>query len=127
MHSPGAFPNKGVAIKLDIKKAYDRVEWSFLQAMMLKLRFNAQWTDLVTRCVRTITYQVRMNGSLSAVIHLERGLRQGDPLFAFLFAICTEDLPELLNAEKRAGNLVGMRASHYGINSIEEATRVKVS
>ncbi|KAL4283361.1 hypothetical protein GQ457_16G031550 [Hibiscus cannabinus] len=141
MHSPGTSPSKGAALKLDIEKAYDHVEWPFLEAMLLRIGFDAQWTDLVMSCVRTVTYQIRMNGSLSEVVQPERGLRQGDPLSPFLFAICTEGLSALLNAEKQAGHLTGMRASRYGPrithllyaddsllfirNSVEEANRVK--
>ncbi|KAL4388185.1 hypothetical protein GQ457_09G012120 [Hibiscus cannabinus] len=82
-----------------------------------------------------------MNGSLSEVVQPERGLRQGDPLSPFLFAICTEGLSALLDAEKHAGHLKGMLASRYGPhithllyaddnlmfirNSVEEANRVK--
>ena len=46
------------ALKIDISKAYDRIEWSFLQAMMLKLGFDTQWVDLVMLCVSTVRYSV---------------------------------------------------------------------
>lgn len=49
------------AIKLDMHKAYNCVEWNFLENMMLQLGFNAGWVELIMACVRSITYQVRFN------------------------------------------------------------------
>lgn len=55
------------AIKLDMSKAYDRVEWSFLRDMMLWLGFNAEWINLVMHCVTSVSYKIKVNGDLSEV------------------------------------------------------------
>ena len=49
------------AVKLDMHKAYDRVEWSFLHDMMIKLGFHEQWVELIMECVKSVTYKVRFN------------------------------------------------------------------
>ena len=45
-----------MALKLDMRKAYDRIEWEFLHCMLLKLGFDAQWVNLVRRRVTTVSY-----------------------------------------------------------------------
>ena len=56
------------AVKLDMSKAYDRVEWSFLEKMLLKLGFNAGWVQVILNCVSTVTYRIKVNGQLTEEI-----------------------------------------------------------
>src|SRR3990170_2595494 len=46
-------------VKLDMHKAYDRVEWKFLEKMMERLGFHREITDLILACVTSIKYKVR--------------------------------------------------------------------
>lgn len=48
------------ALKLDMTKAYDKVEWRFLEAMMKNLGFSAKWVELVLRCIKTVTYSFKV-------------------------------------------------------------------
>ena len=97
------------AIKLDMSKAYDRVEWAFLRDMMVKLGFRENWIDLIMKCVSSVSYRVRVNGNLSDRFTLERGLRQGDPLSPYLFLICAEGFSALLNQAEEEGRIEGVK------------------
>ncbi|KAL9659150.1 hypothetical protein QQ045_028241 [Rhodiola kirilowii] len=64
-----------LSLKLDMSKAYDRIEWSFLKRMMLALRFSEAWVKKIMVCVETVTYKVKINDQISWVIKPSRGLR----------------------------------------------------
>uniref|UniRef100_A0A803P9R9 Reverse transcriptase domain-containing protein n=1 Tax=Cannabis sativa TaxID=3483 RepID=A0A803P9R9_CANSA len=98
----GRFGNgKKMALKLDMSKAYDRVEWDFLEEMMRCLGYEEQWISKIMGCVKTVTFSVLLNGEARGNIVPKRGLRQGDPLSPFLFLICSEGLSCLLNEARR--------------------------
>ena len=91
-----------MAIKLDMSKAYNRVEWVFLERILLKLGFQESWVALIMECITMMSYSILVNGELKGMINPSRGLRQGDPLSPYLFLFCAEVLNALLcNAATR--------------------------
>ncbi|KAI5348321.1 hypothetical protein L3X38_001208 [Prunus dulcis] len=104
-----------MALKLDMAKAYDRVEWVFLHEMMLKLGFSATWVAKVMDCISITTFSVLWKGNPVGHIMPQRGLRQGCPLSPYLFLMCTEGFSCLLRGAERRGDLVGVQVARGGL------------
>ena len=101
-----------MAIKLDISKAYDCVEWAFLRVIMLKLGLDERWVQLA---MATATYSVLINGVPQGYISPSRGIRQGDPLSLYLFLLCAEGLSSLIRNAIKRQQLHGILSSTNGV------------
>lgn len=52
--------NEGaIAIKIDVSKAYDKIEWPYLQAVLTKMRFSVHWINLIMTCIITVHYTLQ--------------------------------------------------------------------
>uniref|UniRef100_A0A2N9GDF4 Reverse transcriptase domain-containing protein n=1 Tax=Fagus sylvatica TaxID=28930 RepID=A0A2N9GDF4_FAGSY len=81
-----------MAIKLDMSKAYDRVEWAFVE----------------------VQYSVLIDGVPKGYINPTRGIRQGDPLSPYVFLLCAEGLSALFQQSSAMGHLKGTQLCRGG-------------
>jgi hypothetical protein len=95
-------------------KAYDRVEWVFLEKMLLKMGFSNAWVQMVMRCVKSTRFSVKLNGGMSETFFPSRGLTQGDPLSPYLFLFRVEGFSALLRQAQRVNDLKGIKFGSRG-------------
>lgn len=101
------------ALKLDMSKAYGRIEWSFLHRVLTWFGFNEAWIRKIMFCVSSPTFSILLNGSPFGFFKASRGLRQGDPLSPYLFILCAEVLTSTLSQIQQAKMIDGLKMSRW--------------
>jgi len=101
--------NGPMAFKLDMSKAYDRVEWSFLKKTLMSMGFPDHFATLILRCVSAVSFSAMLNGTPHKHFFPHRGLRQGDPLSPYLFIIYAEVLSSMILRAIESRSLHGLK------------------
>lgn len=113
------FGNSGWAsLKLNMAKPYDRVEWTYLEAVILRLGYSAQWVEKLMRCVSSVRFAFNINGTTRGHVIPHRGLLQGDPLSPFLFLFCSEGLSSLFIAGEQLGEISGVKFGNFMVSHL---------
>ena len=92
------------ALKIDIKKAYDTIFWSYVIDILYRLGTPANILKYIKVCITTSSFSVAVNGELAGFFARKRGLRQGDPLSPLLFIIVMEAFSRSLYKAAQAPN-----------------------
>jgi hypothetical protein len=98
-------------MKLDIHKAFDTVNWSYLLEVLQALGFGPRWREWISILFRTATSRVLLNGQQGPSFSHGRGVRQGDPLSPMLFILAMDPLQRLLDMATQHGVLTPLPAS----------------
>ena len=93
-----------MAIKIDLEKAYDKLEWNFIREMLIWINIPCSLVDLIMSCVSSVYTSILFNRGCLQPLYQSRGIRQGDPFSLYLFIICMDYLGQLIE-EKCSENL----------------------
>lgn len=66
-------------------KAYDRVDWNFLEALLSKMGFGEVSIGRILCGVKIVSYRILVNGNPQGSFGPQKGIRQGDSLSHYMF------------------------------------------
>lgn len=115
IHSLKVVNNQGFFLKLDMAKAFDRVNWQFLLRIMKAFGFGDKFIQLCSQLMETSSSTVIVNGSPSSFFKISRGLRQGDPISPIPSSILAECLGRFIFKNVEDGNLKGLKPSSSNV------------
>ena len=104
-----------MAIKIDLEKAYDKLEWSFIREMLTRINLPQGLIKLIMSCISSVNTSILLNGARLDEILPSRGIRQGDPLSPYIFIICMEMLGHLIEAKCSAKNWNPVKSARGGL------------
>ena len=104
-----------VAMKLDLQKAYDKVNWGFLKMVLTRFGFSSKFIGWIMECISSMSFSILVNGGMTKIFKPSLGLRQGNPLSPYLFIICQEVLSRLIDREFLYGNVKGVKMNVAGL------------
>jgi Reverse transcriptase (RNA-dependent DNA polymerase) len=105
----------GTLVLLDFQKAYDRVNWNYLQKLLSKIDFGPKFRNQIATLYCQRRFHIMLNNRISEPCIANSGVLQGDPLSCYLFAISLIPLMNLLENEKLKG--IQIHPPHYEIDS----------
>ncbi|XP_074356044.1 uncharacterized protein LOC141695716 [Apium graveolens] len=98
----------GVAgLKIDVSKAYEWLEWNFIEGMLQKYGFQEVWIQRIMVCIKTVSYSFIQKGTVFGEVRPQRGIRQGDPISPYLYILCAEGLSSIIKRNEEVGLLHG--------------------
>ena len=104
-----------MAIKVDLEKAYDKTEWSFIREVLINANLPHNLISLIMRCVSSVSTSILFNGGNMEPILPSRGIRQGDPFSPYLFIFCMEVLDHLIEEKCRDNQWNLVKSSNNGV------------
>ena len=85
-----------MALKIDLEKAYDKLEWSFIRDTLLRFNLLKNLIELIMSYVSSVLTSILFNRESLDTFTPTRGIRQGDPLSFYIFIMCMDYLGQLI-------------------------------
>lgn len=101
------------AIKVDLAKAYDRLNWGFILNILQEVGIPKNLIDIIMCAVISVQTNVKWNGSRAEYFSPHQGIRQGDPMSPYLFVMCIDKLSHLILEKVEEGQWKCLRAGRY--------------
>lgn len=111
IHSIKKKKMKPIILKMDLVKAFDRVDWTFLRFVLLQSGIPYEATNWILGCVSSANFSVLVNGHSTEFFKGDRGLWQGYPLSPLLFLMVIEGFSLLLKLAKVDKHFFGIQLS----------------
>eukprot|EP00253_Pinus_taeda_P015318 PITA_15318 len=111
LHNIKQKKKKGVVLKIDLSKAYDRINWLYIRLLLTHLGFSYSFISWIMGCISNVSFAVLINGAASPFFKSQRGLRQGCPLSPLLFLLVAEGLSRLIHRARRTNKLKGIEVA----------------
>ncbi|KAJ9566561.1 hypothetical protein OSB04_002527 [Centaurea solstitialis] len=103
-----------LVFKIDFEKAFDTVNWAFLDEVMMQMNFGHKWRSWIQSCLKSASVSVLINGSATPEFSMGKGVRQGDPLAPLLFIIAAEALNIMMHEACNKGVFHGINLPNSG-------------
>lgn len=104
-----------MAIKVDLEKAYDKIEWSFIREVLINANLPHDMVSLIMSCVSSVSTSIFFNGGNIEHILPSRGIRQGDPLSPYFFILCMEAFGHLIEEKYNEKRWNPIKSSNNGV------------
>ena len=115
LHSMAESLSRAMLVKLDLNKAYNMLQWDFLEEVLLKFCFSNKFVGWIMGCIKGSKFSVLVNRSPTEWFASTKGLRQGDPITPYLFFIAMEVMIRRVKKEANNGVLQGIQLVPQGM------------
>lgn len=95
-------------LKLDLAKAFDRLEWSFIKYALRRIGFGEHFINLIAACIECPIFSIIINGQSFGTFKSSRGIRQGHPLSPYVFIVAINELTCMLRDAISDGKIQGI-------------------
>ena len=111
LHSVKTNNTYALILKLDLVKAFDRFNWSYIRLILIQIGVPLLGVNWIMECISTTNFAVLVNGIPSQFFVASWGIKQGFPLSPLLFILVIEGLSLLISDARENGFIWGIKIS----------------